>query len=135
MLTSATTFTPLKYDIGDYSDVSFFAQSVQSPTPGFDILDYLSFSKFSRSATFNELQHSNSSSWFYFARFPKLWNALPVIDLSLEYGTIKDQLYKFYFKYFNSNFDPNNYCSYYFMCPCAKCSCRIHSNFTYISDI
>ena len=72
----------------EISDVLFFVRSVQSLTPGFDILDYLNFSKFSRSATFNILQCSISSSWFYFARFPKLWNlnALPVIDLSLEYA-------------------------------------------------
>ena len=31
----------------EISDVLFLVRSVQSPTPGFDILDYLSFSKFS----------------------------------------------------------------------------------------
>ena len=119
----------------EMSDILFFVRSVKSPSPGFDILEFTSFSKSSRSSTYNKLQWSNRNSWFYFDRLPRLWNALPTIDLTLSYETIKSQLHRFYFNYFLNNFNPDNYCSYYFACPCVKCSNFTRSNFLFMSDI
>jgi len=60
------------------------------------------------------------SANLHFCRIPRLWNVLPIIDLSLS---IKCKLYTFLWNYFLNNFDPNNNnCTLHFLCPCRNCS-------------
>ena len=58
---------------------------------------------------------------FYFNRLPRLWNALPPINLNLPIYLIKSQLKFFLWNHFLLNFDSNNYCTYHFLCPCNSC--------------
>ena len=50
-----------------------------------------------------------------------LWNSLPIIDVDQSLNTIKRKLKCFFWSYFVANFDPENLCSYHFVCPCNKC--------------
>ena len=57
-------------------------------------------------------------------RIPKLWNALPEINLTLSLDQIKKKLYNFLWNHFIQNFDPSNNCTLHFICPC--CNCKRH---------
>ena len=82
---SSLELLPLSMTLELY-DIIFFLKSVKSPSPSFDILDYIHFSVSSgtRSSSNNKLLHplasTTSSSNFYFNRLPRLWNSLPSID-------------------------------------------------------
>ena len=87
---------PLMY-LYELSDVLFFVRSLKFPDPSFPIKDYISFSKApTRSASSSKLSIKSSSTSLsrhtYFCRLVRIWNALPSIDLSLSYSTIKFQL-------------------------------------------
>ena len=67
------------------NDIIFFLKSLRTPSPTFNILDYVSFCNSStQSSSSHKLRHSCSSttlsSHFYFSRLPRLWNSLPFID-------------------------------------------------------
>ena len=57
---------------------------------------------------------------------PRLWNSLPVIDIIIQsylYYNSESKTQKIPLEiYFVVNFDPNNYCTFYFLCPCHKYS-------------
>ena len=91
---------PLMY-IYEINDICFFIKSYQSPSSHFNIYDYVTFSHYStRFTKYSKLLHINSSPntsrHFYFCWLPRLWNALPYIDLNLLLPTIKNKLYNFY---------------------------------------
>ena len=77
-----------------------------------------------------KLQHISdtnvSSSNFYFNRLPRIWNVLPIIDYNLSLPTIKYKLTKFLWNHFELNFelnfDPDNACTFSFVCPCCNCN-------------
>ena len=77
--------------IYDLYDIMFFINSVKSPSDKFNILDYVEFTfgttrsaglKLNKSAPTNSVMNS------YFYRIPRLWNSIPVINLSYPLTTI-----------------------------------------------
>ena len=78
----------------DISDIMFAIKSLKSPTIAFSITDHITFaSGNTRLGSSNKLQHSRNfnvtSSNFFFNRLPRIWNALPIINLNLDPPTIK----------------------------------------------
>ena len=74
-------------------DICFFAKSLKQPSTSFNITDFVSFSHNStRSGSHLKLVHqlakANRFNQFYFTRLPRIWNALPPMDLSKSYITI-----------------------------------------------
>ena len=51
-----------------------------------------------------------------------LWNALPSIDTSQSYASIKRQITNFLWDHFTANFNPDRPCTYHSLCPCSSCS-------------
>ena len=115
---------PLMY-IYDLADIMFFIKSVKFPSEKFNISNFVEFiSGPTRSAGY-KLRHviasKNSVMNSYFYRIPRLWNSLPLIDLSQTFLTIKFKLKNYFWNHFVNNFDSNNLCTFYFRCPCSKC--------------
>ena len=85
----------------ELSDILFFIKSINNPTPGFNITDFLTFtSNKTRSSSNFKLQHIRSSNNltrnFYFNRFPRLWNALPSININCSISIIKSTIKSFF---------------------------------------
>ena len=123
---SKLNILPLMY-ILDISDIMFTIKSLKFPSEAFSITEYITFaSGNTRLGSSNKLQHlrnSNvSSSNFYFSRIPRIWNALPIIDLNLNPHTIKYKLINYLWNYFKHNFNPDNACTFSFVCPCSSCN-------------
>ncbi len=122
----------------ELNDIMFFIKSLHHPTEHFNIKDYFTFSDLNtRSSTTLKLKHafskslSNSSRHFYFFRLPRLWNSLPPINLESSPTSIRSSLNKFLWSHFDSHFDPSNYCTYHYQCPCSKCISSFRpTNFT-----
>ena len=95
-------------------DIMFFVKSLKTPNDCFDIYNYLQFTTRNTSSSNIRLVHTRSSNnsfrHFYFNRLPRLWNALPPINLDLPIYLIKSQLKSFLWNCFLFNFDFNNYC-------------------------
>ena len=111
----------------ELNDILFFVASIKNPTKSFDISEYVTFcSGSTRSSVSFKLVHSfsrnNKIKHFYFHRLPRLWNSLPTIDINQSVRLIKRKLQSFLWNHFIDHFDPNNPCSFHFICPCAKCS-------------
>ena len=84
---------PLMYTY-EIADILFLIKSIRNPTNSFNINNYITFyTGSSRLAKAHKLQHSyganNISRYLYFNRIPRLWNALPVINLNLSMDIIK----------------------------------------------
>uniref|UniRef100_A0A1X7TJ20 Reverse transcriptase domain-containing protein n=1 Tax=Amphimedon queenslandica TaxID=400682 RepID=A0A1X7TJ20_AMPQE len=91
---------PLSYQL-ELVEITFFISQLRSRTSHFDILDYFSFSSAStRFGTSSRLVHSSyiplSARHTFFHRFPRLWNSLPPIDLSLSLSSIKVKIKNFF---------------------------------------
>ena len=119
---------PLMYRL-ELNDIMFFVSSVKNPSPHFNILNYFTFCHHSistRSATKSKLQLSFSSSSLvhhsFFHRLPRLWNSLPEIDLSRSIVSIKQFVTERLIDHFNDHFNPDDPCTYHFLCPCYRCS-------------
>lgn len=113
--------------IFELADIMFAVKSFKFPSNSFDIFKFLTFIDGStRSAAQGKLKHksvpNNQVRHSYFNRLPRLWNALPPVDLSLSVSQNRYKIYKFLWSHFSSNFSPDNPCSYHFMCPCCKCT-------------
>ena len=76
---------PLMY-IYDLADIMFFIKSVKFPSEKFNILDYVEFISDSTRSAGLKLKHKSASTNnvmnSYFYRIPRLWNSIPIIDLS-----------------------------------------------------
>ena len=59
---------------------------------------------------------------FYLNRIIRLWNALPTIDMSLPFQSIKHFLFEFLWNHFINHFQSDISCTYHFLCPCSSCS-------------
>ena len=106
-------------------DITFFLKQLKRPTPGFNILDFVTFTTSkTRSSTSNKLKHtfSHTSSSHHFYHLPRIWNALPFIDLNRSLTTIKSTLKLFFWNHFLNYFDSNNLCTFHFLCSCSSCS-------------
>ena len=83
---------PLMYTY-DIADITFFVNSIKNPSPRFNILKYVDFLTGSTRSAGSKLHHkiasTNSIVNSYFYRLPKLWNRLPIIDLSRSLHEIK----------------------------------------------
>jgi len=77
-------------------DILFFIKSIQNPSGSFDIMNYVNFYQYSILST-------NKQSNFYFNRLPRLYNALPVLDLNQLFTTIKSYLKQFFWNHFKSH--------------------------------
>ena len=116
---------PLMYFL-EIQDIMFVIKSLKFPTNNFNIRDYISFSTTNtRSSSGHKLLHmhhsSNTNRHFFFHRIPRLWNSIPVIDLTLSVITIKIKLADLFWSNFVQNFDVNDHCTLHFLCPCSKC--------------
>ena len=117
--------------IYDLADIMFFIKSVKFPSEKFNILDYVEFTSGSTRSAGLKLKHNYKSastnnvmnSYFYriVRRIPRLWNSIPIIDLSYPLTTIKFKLKNYFWNHFIDNFDSNNFCTFYYLCPCFKC--------------
>ena len=81
----------------ELNDILFFVKSLKEPNTSFNIHNYFTFiSNCTRSATHHKLVHklarTNVTKNSYFYRLPRLWNALPPIDLNLSFMSIKHNL-------------------------------------------
>ena len=117
---------PLMYHF-ELQDVMFCVKSIQTSSTHFNIMDYISFNRnCTRSGNKNKMVHSrsrtNCNRHFYFNRLPRLWNALPLINLDSSAVSIRNMIIKFLQSRFKSVFSSSNLCSYHFVCPCSKCS-------------
>ena len=85
------------------------------------IQNYLQFTTRNTRSSNIRLVHTrssnNSAKHFYFNCLPRLWNALPSINLDLPIYLNKSQLKSFLWNHFLLNFDSNNYCTYHFCAP------------------
>ena len=87
------------------NDIMFLIESLKFPTDNFDIRDHVTFIRNStRSGTHHKLAHpkvtSAIQSHFHFNRIVRLYNHLPVIDISLPINTIKRRLISYFWAYF-----------------------------------
>ena len=115
---------PLMY-IYEIADILFFIKSIKNPSDKFDILNYTNFTTgstrsagtklYPKTANINPIMNS------YFYHLPRLWNSLPIIDLSQSLDVIKPKLKAFLWNHFLANFD-NTPCTFHYLCPCTRCS-------------
>ena len=87
---------PLMY-FYELNDLMFLIKSLNTPTDNSDIRNYISFNTNSTgSGSHLKLHHPRTVSvthhHFYFNRIVRLWNHLPVINLSLPPYIIKQKL-------------------------------------------
>ena len=108
---------PLMYVL-ELHDVLFLIKSLNSPTSSFNISDHVCFNNSRTRSSSSKLCHRNSDNVItaisYFYRIPRLWNALPIIDLSLSLPTIKHKLIIFLWNHFTNTFDTNSNCTLHF---------------------
>ena len=117
---------PLMYHY-KLQDILFLIKSLKSPTDNFNIYNYITFARGNtRSGINQKLNHPRTSSvtqhHFYFNRIARLYNYLPVIDLSLSTNTIKYRLTNYLWSHFTNNFNPERACTFHLLCPCHRCS-------------
>ena len=90
---------PLMY-IYELTDILFAIKSFKTSTNNFDIFQHLQFNESRTRSSNTKLCHKTSSNAIsansYFCRLPRLWNALPIIDLTLSISVIKHKLNCFY---------------------------------------
>ena len=95
---------PLMYHY-ELQDILFLIKSLKSPTDNFNTYNYITFARGNtRSGINQKLNHPRTSSvtqhHFYFNRIARLYNYLPVIDLSLSTNTIKYRLTNYLWSHF-----------------------------------
>ena len=112
----------------EYLDVIFLINCFKQPQDHFNIFQYVQFlSSNSRSSSHSKLKCSLPSSstnnlrFIYANRVVRIWNALPVIDIDLSIPTIKQKLKSFLWNHFITNFNPNQPCTWHYVCPCSNC--------------
>ena len=106
--------------IYDLADIMFFIKSLKFSTCKFNILGYVEFSSNPTISVGHNLKHKSGSTNCvmnsYFFCLPKLWNSLPVIDLSHSITSINFKLKNHFWDYFINNFINNNFCTYHYLC-------------------
>ena len=124
-----TKLLPLMYWL-ELQDVLFLVKCLQGTTDNFNIHDFIPApssshrpTRASQSGKFkHKLCRTVTGHHFYLNRIIRLWNALPTIDLSLSFRTIKLFLFDFFWKHFINHFQSDISCTYHFLCPCSSCS-------------
>ena len=110
----------------EYIDIMFFITSLHQRSDRFDILHYVSVTSHrTRSSDKVSLQHTLSKSClsrhFYFNRIPRLWNALPSINIDKPLSSIRCEVKCILWSNFMNSFKSDDPCSYHYCCPCNKC--------------
>ena len=93
-----------------------------------NITNYINFS----SASTRSSVHGNNklipphhlistSRHSYFYWLPSLWNAMPVFDFNMSFGTLKSKLKKYLWEHFFNHFNDNNNCTLHYLCRCSEC--------------
>ena len=120
----------------EYLDFLFLLKCLQHPPDHFNIFNFIQFvSSNTHSSSASKLKrilpHSsqNCIHFFYFNRVVRIWNSLPVINLSLSASTIKLKIKAFLWEYFLTEFDPSRTCTWFLCCPCQQCCCKTKINF------
>ena len=112
--------------IYEIADIMFFINSINNITLRFNILNYVQFSTGTTRSAGCKLYHKtasiNSVMNSYFYRLPKLWNCLPIIDLSQPPHIIKSKLKRYFWNHFLNNFDNDILCTFHYLCPCTRCT-------------
>ena len=116
-------------------DITFFIKSFKQPTHSFNILNFVSFNQNStRSGTHCKLiqpiTRTNRAKQLYFNRLPRIWNALPPIDLSNSTDAIVAQVIHVFREHYARHFNDNNPCTFHFCCPCFKCVTLSRTSFS-----
>ena len=124
---------PLMYQF-ELNDILLYISYLKDSNSNLPILNELSFSSAqTRSSTFSKLPHKpvNSSvhSISFVSRFPRLWNALSVINTSSPLPSIKQKLITHFWTHFDSHYDPSTPCTFHYCCPCSRCSSQSRLNF------
>ena len=106
----------------ELQDLLFVIKCLIKPTETFDVKKFST--SITRSGTqqklvFNHVR-TNTVRHFFFHRVVKLWNSIPLVDLSLSFETLKATLYNHFWSHFITNFDSSDICSYHIVCPCTK---------------
>ena len=117
---------PLMYTY-ELNDLMFFIKTLKFPSTHFDISEYLQFVDHNtRAASTHKLSHhrikSSPHHTSYFNRIIRLWNSIPVIDLTLSLDTIKTQIINYLWTKFDTNFISDSPCTFHLLCPCYRCS-------------
>ena len=119
---------PLMYTY-ELNDLMFLIKTLKFPSAHFDISKYIQFADHmhsTRATSTHKLCHhrATSSSYHnsYFNRIIRLWNSMPVINLTLSLDIIKIQLTNYLWSKFNANFTPDCSCTFHLLCPCHRCS-------------
>ncbi len=93
-------------------ELMFFVCNLKEPSNSFNIMKFISFNKSSTRSSSGKLVHSitsiNSQRHFYFNRLIRLWNALPIINLSQSANTIRSKIKGYLWSIFIKQFNPNN---------------------------
>ena len=107
-------------------DIIFVIKSLKSPTISFNIYNFIQFHlSSSRLSHASKLIHHRSTNLathhFFINRVPRLWNVLPIIDMSLPTSTLISRLKTYFWQYFEKNFDSTNHCysTFHLLCPCS----------------
>ena len=90
----------------ELNDIMFLIKSLKSPSSSFNIYNFISFTSSStRSSARNKFRSTNTlTRHFYFARISRLWNLLPVIDLTLPISTLHSSLKEYFWSHLISHF-------------------------------
>ena len=124
---------PLMYWL-ELQDVLFLVKCLQGTTDNFNIHDFIPApssshrpTRASQSGKFkHKLCRTVAGHQFYLNRIIRLWNALPQIDLSLSFQSVKHFIFEFLWNHFITHFQSDISCTYHFMCPCSSCSSLPH---------
>ena len=114
---------PLMY-IFELSDIMFFIKSIKRPTASFNIFHFISFSNSARSRGLKLLHNrsdTNKQRHFYFVRICRLWNALPLIDITQSISIIRNKIKSYLWDHFIQFFDPLDPHKLHYLCPCSQC--------------
>ena len=82
--------------IYEIADILFFIKSIKYPSNKFDILNYVNFTtdstKFAGTKLYPKTAHTNVIMNSCFYHLPRLWNSLPINDLSESLESMKINL-------------------------------------------
>ena len=110
----------------ELNDIMFLSITLKKRSESFDILKYVALKTSNTRSGGHKLVHirplNNTHRNLYFLRIVRLWNALPILDLSLSVDILRNKVKKNLWSYFGPNLVSNNPCSYHFICPCNLCS-------------
>ncbi len=122
---------PLMYWL-EIQDIILLIRNLKDTSDANDLHKYIKFANNRTRANGVKLEHKfarlTTTRNFFFIRVVRLWNAIPrgVLDLESSVSTNKTHLTEYLWEHFSDNFDPNNLCTFHFLCPCYKCIINTH---------